>query len=55
MDTDTPDSSSRFGALKRRIGRATTWVRTLIQTPLGSAITGGLVVVLIAHYAFGIG
>jgi|CXWL01.1.fsa_nt_gi hypothetical protein len=52
---DTSPRRSLVEVLKHRASGAISRTNILLQTPLGSAIGGGLVVVLIAHYVFGIG
>jgi len=42
-------------ALMHNAGQAISKAHTFMQTPLGSAIAGGLVVVLVAHYGLGFG
>jgi hypothetical protein len=52
MDVNSP--KNRHEVLKRRLSDAARRTYTFLQTPLGTTVGGGLAVVLIARYLFGI-
>jgi hypothetical protein len=53
MDRDPPNA--RFETLKRHFGEVISAARALVGTTFAQNLIVGLVVILIAHYVFGIG